>query len=116
MAKDDYHVIVYQILAYLYRSLKEGTEIDEKMILPGSKILKIDINDKYYAYIIENLLKCGYISGPVVIHVWGNARIVEGMCNAEITPAGIEYLTENSTIRKAYEYAKDIVNVLPIKL
>lgn len=25
MARDDYYVIVYQILSYLYRSLKEGT-------------------------------------------------------------------------------------------
>lgn len=32
MAKDDYYVIVYQILSYLYRTLKEGTEVDPKML------------------------------------------------------------------------------------
>ena len=30
MAKDDYHVIVYQILAYLYQCLKKGKKIEEK--------------------------------------------------------------------------------------
>ena len=32
MAKDDYHVIVYQILAYLYAQLKAGEDPDEAML------------------------------------------------------------------------------------
>ena len=32
MAKDDYHVIVYQILAYLYQCLKTGKDVDSKML------------------------------------------------------------------------------------
>lgn len=30
MAKDDYHVIVYQILAYLYQCLKKVKELSKK--------------------------------------------------------------------------------------
>lgn len=37
MAKDDYFVIVYQILSYLYKCLKEGTRIDERLIRYDSK-------------------------------------------------------------------------------
>lgn len=32
MAKDDYHVIVYQILSYLYRQLKSCEPVDEQML------------------------------------------------------------------------------------
>lgn len=116
MAKDDYPVIVYQILAYLYRSLKEGTDIDVKMLMPGSPLLKIDINDKYYKYIIENLIKYHYVEGPYITKAWGKETIIEDFEDIQITPEGIEYLCENSTIKKAYDYAKDILSVLPIKL
>ena len=70
MARDDYHVIVYQILSYLYMQLKQGKDIDEN----------IDI---------YNLDKC------------------------EITPKGIEYLTDNSTIEKAKRFMKDLKDILP---
>ena len=115
MSKDDYHVIVYQILAYLYRCLKEGTEVEERMLLPGSPLLKIEINEKYYKYIITNLLKAGYIEGVRIQKTWGE-EFIEDLSSAQITPDGIEYLTENTTIRKAYEYAKDILSIVPIKL
>lgn len=32
MARDDYHVIVYQILSYLYMQLKQGKDIDVSLI------------------------------------------------------------------------------------
>ena len=35
MARDDYHVIVYQILSYLYQRLKKGEQVDAKMISGG---------------------------------------------------------------------------------
>lgn len=40
MARDDYHVIVYQILAYLYQCLKNGSPVDVFMLEPGSILLK----------------------------------------------------------------------------
>ena len=30
MAKDDYHVIVYQVLAYLYQCIKKGESVESK--------------------------------------------------------------------------------------
>lgn len=45
MAKDDYYVIVYKILAYLYIKLKEGNSADIEMIKHDSKLLNIN---EYY--------------------------------------------------------------------
>ncbi len=45
MAKDDYHVIVYQILAYLYKCLKNGIAADPEDLLPGKLY---DINPVYW--------------------------------------------------------------------
>lgn len=42
MAKDDYHVVVYQILAYLYVQLKAGEEIDTNILRANSNYLNIN--------------------------------------------------------------------------
>lgn len=53
MAKDDYHVIVYQILAYLYQRLKKGETADESMLKHDGHLFKID--KSYWAYIIQHV-------------------------------------------------------------
>ena len=87
MAKDDYYVIVYQVLAYLYRQLKDGKPVDPDMLRHDSPLLKI--NESYWAYVIENLyhnfklihvIPYGYhISLPVDT---GNERNLGGKQNA----------------------------------
>ena len=42
MAKDDYHVIVYQILSYLYQCLKKGESADGNKLNYGSELLRIN--------------------------------------------------------------------------
>ena len=61
MAKDDYFVLVYKILAYLYTVLKEGRSPDAKMLQYDSTLL--GVNEPYWAYIMENLQAQGYITG-----------------------------------------------------
>ncbi|WP_456073213.1 YjcQ family protein [Holdemanella biformis] len=114
MARDDYYVIVYQILSYLYRSLKEGTEVDPKMLSFDGYLFKI--NERYWLYIIENMVNDEYISGVQVVKAWGQETTVSGLADAMITPKGIDYLCDNKTIKRAYEFAKDILQILPIKL
>lgn len=46
MAKDDYHVIVYKLLAYLYRCLKDGEAIQTDLLEPGSRM--INVNQNYW--------------------------------------------------------------------
>ena len=111
MAKDDYHVIVYQILAYLYMQLKNGEPVDGAFLRHNSQYL--GINERYWEYVIENLLNEGLIRGITITKTWGNERTVTCLNDAEITPAGIEYLCDNSFISKAKEFLKDIKAIVP---
>lgn len=111
MARDDYHVIVYQILAYLYTQLKAGAAVDPKLLEPESRYL--GINESYWMYIIENLARDGLIEGISVTHAWGGQSIVSGLDRAQITPRGIEYLCDNSFLNKAKEFLKDAKAIVP---
>ena len=64
MAKDDYYVIVYQILSYLYKSLKNGEQVNGNEISANSSLYAI--NEKYWEYIILNMLEQGFIRGITV--------------------------------------------------
>lgn len=112
MAKDDYHVIVYRILIYLYACLKQGQR-------PNLDYLKYDTDDfpigkDYWHYILENLYNSGYIDGVILIPILGQmnktAKITE---NISITPKGIEYIKENSTMQKAKQFLKELKEIIP---
>ena len=111
MAKDDYHVIVYKVLAYLYVQLKKGESIDEKCLVHDGVLFKI--NYKYWTYIMENMLEQGYIRGISIMQPWGNDVIVENLADCEITPEGIEYLCDNSFMAKAKQFMKEIKENTP---
>ena len=111
MAKDDYHVIVYQILSYLYNCLKHGQSPDPLMLKADSDLLRI--NDQYWYYVIENLLNDGYIVGITITKTWGKETIVDNLDRCMITPKGIEYLCDNSFLNKAKELLKDVKAIVP---
>lgn len=52
MARDDYFIIAYRILAYLYVCLKEGVQPDISYISADSPA--IGINESYWEYITIN--------------------------------------------------------------
>ena len=113
MAKDDYYVIVYQILSYLYKCLKNGEKVDGNMISHESELFVI--NEKYWEYIMANMVEQGFIRGITIKKSPGQVYISR-LDHCEITPDGIDYLCDNSRIKRAYEFAKDILDILPIKL
>ncbi len=55
MSKDDYFVIVYQILSYLYVQLKKGADIEPKMIEYDGPLFSI--NKKYWKYRLQRVGK-----------------------------------------------------------
>jgi len=74
MAKDDYYVIVYKVLIYLYAVLKRKKVFDEsefKMI-----ILKGRINEDYFISILELMQEDELITGLNFKKVWGNEVIL----------------------------------------
>lgn len=110
MAKNDYHVVVYQILSYLYQCLKNGIPVDEKCINNNNNY--ISINEKYWKYIIVNMMKQGLIEGILITHA-DNDVIISCLEDAQITPRGIEFLCDNSFMEKAKQFLKDIKEITP---
>lgn len=112
MARDDYHVIVYQILAYLYQCLKQGRNVESKNLEHNSQYFQI--NKDYWRYIIYHMHESGLIEGAVFIPVDEEDHPLPAQLGCvKITPAGIEYLCDNSFIKKAKEFLKDIKEIIP---
>lgn len=109
MAKDDYFVIVYKILAYLYMQLKSGQPVDAAMLAAHGRLF--DINETYHAYIVSSLLDEGYIAG-VRTKAWGGEEFLD-LSQCQITPHGIEYIFENSLLEKAKQFLKDVKDITP---
>lgn len=112
MARDDYFIIAYRILAYLYVCLKEGVPPDISYISADSQA--IGINESYWEYIIRHLYEDGYIEGASLIAIAG--RSTPGIkLNPDfmITPKGIDFLQNNSTMSKAKEFLKTLKEMIP---
>ena len=97
MAKDDYFVIVYQILSYLYQHLKRGESVDARMISAESDLYTIPRS--YWLYIMENLVDENFVTGPKILHVDGKTQVLS-LERAKITPKGIQYLCDNSLMER----------------
>ncbi|MGN0694620.1 MAG: YjcQ family protein [Lentihominibacter sp.] len=76
----------------------------------------ININEKYWVYVIENMQEQGYIKNAVLTFAWGNVLAEANLSKVQITPAGIEYLCENSTIKRAYRFLKETKGIVPFEL
>lgn len=111
MAKDDYYVIAYKILAYLYSQLKKGEKIDPDMLMYDGGLFQI--NRSYWVYIIVNLLEQGYIKGIQNPNAGNGHYIREQLPDCEITPKGIDYLCDNNLMEKAKRFLKDIKDITP---
>ena len=112
MAKDDYYVIVYQILSYLYQRLKKGERVTEAMLQYNSPLF--NINKSYWAYIIYNMQKEGLIDGISFIPLDGlDVPYAVNIEKCYITPSGIAYLCDNSFMEKAKHFLKDIKEIIP---
>ena len=112
MAKDDYHVIVYQILAYLYQCLKKDESVDVKNLQNYNKFFQI--NKNYWAYILTNMQDMGLIEGVGFVEIDQHPYpIPVQLDNCRITPIGIEYLCDNSFMEKAKRFLKDVKEITP---
>lgn len=109
MARDDYFVIVYKILAYLYESLKNGLKPDIYNILTAETY---NIENSYFEYILKELQKEGYIDG-VKIGQSLECEFIKITPTITIKPKGIEYLQENSIFSRVKKTIKDIKDTIP---
>lgn len=99
MAKDDYHVIVYMILKYLYQCLKNGIDVEQFEIL---NIIG-ELPKTYADYIIEALHTEGHVEGVYPITA-GGEEVYRLTPETRITPKGIEYLNNDEYMHKVKKY------------
>ncbi len=108
MAKNDYFVIVYQILTYLYECFMGGEKPDIDMFGPDA----LGINNGYWANVMESICNEGYVTGITTVPRLGGAPGIK-LINLKITQKGIEYLQENSKMRKAADFLKSAKEIIP---
>lgn len=108
MAKNDYFVVVYRILTYLYQCFMAGEAPDKDMFGPDA----LGINNGYWTNVMESISNEGYVTGVAVITCIGAAPGVK-LIAPKITQKGIEYLQDNSKMKKAADFLRSIKEIVP---
>ena len=108
MARDDYFVMAYWILDYLYQCFKAGEAPDTSLFGPDA----FGIRNAYWCNILESIYKEGYICGIEIVPRIGAPAGIK-LIDLKITEKGIEYLQDNSKIAKARDFFKGIKETIP---
>ena len=102
MSSDDYEVIAYKILAYLYACLKGGKRVD----IPAMRELA-RCNEAYFGSVMKNLQSKGYVEGFVFdgpSGVVADDPALAVMSDPAITMDGAIYVKENSRMGKVKRF------------
>ena len=108
MAKDDMFKIIYCILKELYECMKQGVKVNKEDI----SYERFGIPYSYWLDIIIQMQEKGFINGVRCRMTKGTGRIVN-YDEIGITFDGVEYLEENSVMKKVRETLKDIKDIVP---
>ena len=111
MAKDDYDVILYRLLIYLYACKKRKIIFEE--ITFQEAVRKNVENDQYFYDILEMAQGEGLIKNAIFTKAWGGDKVpLFAMHELEITANGIRYLKENSGMKKVSEMLKTAGDII----
>lgn len=111
MAQDDYEVILYRLLVYLYACKKRKIAYNEATFQEA--VRKNVQNDQWFYDIIEMAQSEGLIEGARFQKAWGGDKAPLFDYNElDITAAGIRYLKENSTMKHVGEALRESVDVI----
>lgn len=111
MAKDDYDVIVFKILAYLYAVLKRRQVFDETVF--RTAVVGKQVNENYLTDILIYMQGDGFITGISSVKAWGGQSIITGELNElKITSAGIRYLGENSRMKEVKDFLLEKADII----
>lgn len=108
MARDDFFVIAYRILAYLYGCMKAGEKPDPAMISAE----RLGVPAGYRSSVLKNLLRKGYVEGMDEVEVPGFGTLIDPV-EPEITMDGVEFMQENSAIARAKAALKELKEIVP---
>ena len=105
LAKNDYFVVMYRLMMYLYNCLKNDQQVDLSKITPEY----LGINARYFQYILINLVNDGYLMKDSTYEDMNGLNITQDIM---ISPKGIAYLYENSTIAKVKRSIKGLSDIV----
>lgn len=108
MARNDYHVLAYRILAHLYDCVRNGRKIDPDAISAEA----LGIEHSYWVYILRTLREAGHVNGGWQGDTLGGGPAIR-LDLLEITPDGIEYMQQNSTMSKARDFLRTLKETVP---
>ena len=110
MAKDDYFVIIFRVLKYLYKQLKNGEPADPAMLRHDSKIFQV--NERYWTYILSNMQEDGLIRGLRRDPDREEYEPLEDQLkDILITPKGIEMLCDSRMSEKVDNLLQGILKI-----
>ena len=108
MAKDDYFRLVYAILKELYECKKAGEKAELSSISPQ----RFKIPDSYWLDILCNQIDEGRIKG-IKYAATKTGRTVTQTGDLDITEKGMEYLRDNSMMKKVADALKTVKDIVP---
>ena len=107
MAKDDYDVIVFKILTYLYSCIKRKITFNIKVF--EAVLSKNNIPDEYLVDILRMMTEEKLIKGLSFIHAWGQDCVcISDYDEMKITSNGLRYLSENSKMNEIKKYLSGV--------
>ena len=112
MAKNDYFVLMFRILAYLYECLKQDEYPDLEYLHYSTEAFPI--GQRYWNTIWTDMYQEGYISGIKLLPILGQVEKDVRLSQAtRITAKGIEYLEDNSKMNKVKGLLKELKEIVP---
>lgn len=102
MAHDDYEVVVYKVLTYLYECIKSGVSpLAEKAREVAG------VNDVYWDVVLKGLVEDG-LASALVVHGWHGDEYRD----LRITAKGAEFVKENSKMRAVAKFLGSAFNAV----
>lgn len=103
IASDDFEVIAFKVLSYLYRCMKDDKKVDVAALRE-----LIGCNEAYLGSVIRGLQSKGLVDGFCFDGLSGvviDSPSLTAMSGPAITMDGAAYVRENSRMRKAADFA-----------
>ena len=98
---------IYKILSILHKAM-DLEEWDSKLLSPES----LGISLPMWSRLMAMLLKEGYITGGEVWESFDVSYPKVKLVRPEITLKGLEYLEENSLMKKAGDMLKEVIHII----
>ena len=101
---------VYRILT----SLEKAMDLSEFNLEANVGPDQLGISRERWMRYLEMMADVDYIKGPPIMKNIDGELMIRGRADFRITLKGLEYLQENTTMRKLYKAAKGIRDILPL--